>query len=212
MFVGVAVPLGILLAVIAGVAFGVWRSSSRPARARATPRWTPWRRAAKAPAPPPEPKGMPLAKGGATFACRLAGTAYRQEALSALRAELLRMPRDKRVAGRCGAFIAELRPDPGNPHDQGAVAVEAAGYGTVGWLPRGEGARYTPLLQSMQARGLRPQCPAEICKGPDGTLGVRLDLATAAAVAARLGVKLDDFPCAALASGTDADHPVHAST
>jgi hypothetical protein len=211
MFVGVAVPLGILLVVIAGVAFGVWRSSSRPDCARAT-KWSPWRRAAEAREPPREEKGMPLARGGATFACRLAGTSYRQEALSALRAELLRAPRDKRVAGRCDAFIAELRLDPGNPHDHDAVSVEAAGYGTVGWLPRGDGARYTPLLQSMQARGVRPQCPAEICKAPDGALGVRLDLATPAAVAARLGVKLDDFPYVALANGTDGDHPVHAST
>ena len=211
MSVGVAVPLGILLVVIAGVAFGVWRSGSRPDRTHATPRWTPWHQAAETPQPTSEGKGMPLARGGGAFACRLTGASYRQEALAALRAELLRLPRDKRVAGRCGAFIAELRLDPENPHDHDAVSVEAVDYGTVGWLPRGEGSRYTPLLQAMQARGLRPQCPAEICKGQDGALGVRLDLATPAAVATRLGVRLDDFPYAGVARESEVEHPLHAS-
>jgi hypothetical protein len=209
MFVGVAVPLVVLLVVIAGVAWGVHRSN-RPAATAGTRGETLTAR----PAPPIADRSglqtMPLALGAEAFACKVAGTSYRQDTLAALRAELLRVPKEQRVGGRRGAFIAELRPDPDNPHDPDAVSVEAPGFGTVGWLPRGDGARYIPLLQSVSGRGLRPRCPAEVCKGPDGALAVRLDLAAPAAVAARLHISLNDIANPAMAGRTN-NHPLRLS-
>jgi hypothetical protein len=209
MFVGVAVPLVVLLVVVAGVAWGVRRSTRRDADAAARVEPLPARPAPLA-ADRTGLQGMPLALGADSFPCKLAGTSYRQDTLAALRAELLRLPRNQRLGGRWGAFIAELRPDPDNPHDPDAVSVEAPGYGTVGWLPRGDGARYIPLLHSVNGRGVRPRCPAEVCKGPDGALAVRLDLAAPAAVAARLHIDLNDVTNPATA-GRLHNHPLRLS-
>jgi hypothetical protein len=211
MSLGVAVPLFVLALVIAGVLWGA---------RRATVRSDSGSRVEPAPANPASPTpgdraavpSMPLALGGETFAYRVAGTMYRQDTLAALRAELLHAPRNKRVGGRWGAFIAELRPEPDNPHDPEAVSVDAPGYGTVGWLPRGDGARYLPLLQSVHGRGFRPQCPAEVWKGPDGTLAVRLDLAAPAAIAARLNLNLRDLSHSAPAGHVNNRHAVRASS
>jgi hypothetical protein len=209
MNIGVALPLGILLVVFAGIAFGIYRSGRRrdqgPARTK-----TSGHRAAAVPSRG-SPQDMPLAHGGGAFACRLAGTAYRQDTLAALRAELLRAPRPERVGGGREQFVAELRADPTNPHDREAVSVEAPGGGAIGWLPRGDGARYLPLLESIHARRLRPLCPAELCKGPDGSLAVRLDLGTPAAVAARLGVRLDHLQNMAPAGSGNGRQSLHAS-
>jgi hypothetical protein len=209
MLVGVAVPLVVLSMVIAGVAWGVYRANRRAADGGSPVAMAKTRPAPRA-ADRSGAQSMPLALGGDAYPCRVAGTSYRQDTLAALRAELLRVPRHKRVGDRWGAFIAELRPDPENPHDPEAVSVDAPGYGTVGWLPRGDGARYLPLLQSVRGRGLRPQCPAEVCKGPDGALAVRLDLAAPAAIAARLHVNLGDAqPGAPL--GRVNNHPLRLS-
>lgn len=191
MYAGAAVPLAVLLLVVAGVLWGVFRAAgTAPDVATNTPSAT---QRVTAAAGPRSASKLPLAIGGGTFTYLIAGTRYRQETLADLRSELLRAPRRTRIDGHWGAFIAELRPEPGNPHDPDAVAVDARGHGPVGWLPRGEGARYLPLLHAVRERGLPLHCPAEVCKRPDGALGVHLDLATPGTIAARLHVNLTDL-------------------
>lgn len=64
---------------------------------------------------------------------------------------------------------AELVPEPNNKHDRNAVKV-MVGAAHVGYLPREEAARYTPVLTGLVRAGLAPQCPAQLRAWPDYTL------------------------------------------
>jgi hypothetical protein len=210
MFAGFAVPLGVLLLVVAGVFLGVHNAARRAAGTAAPAPPARQRSVAALRAGQPAASGMPLAAGGGTCAYRIAGTSYRQETLSDLRAALLRAPRRSRIEGRWDAFVAELRPEPENPHDPDAVAVDAPGHGTIGWLAHGDGAQYLALLRIARDRGLPLRCPAELRKGTDGAIGVLLDLASPVAVAAKLRVDLRDLAVQALAAANV--HAPHAGT
>ena len=56
---------------------------------------------------------------------------------------------------------ALLVPEPRNKHDANAVAVYVEGR-HVGYLPREEAARYSPLVRRLQAQGWQPTCPVSI--------------------------------------------------
>jgi hypothetical protein len=188
MSAGVAIPLGVLLRVVAGVLLGARRPARTEAGAGTRAPSPPRQPVATMPAGRPAAADMPLATGGGICTYRVAGTSYRQETLSDLRADILRAPRRGAADRRRDAFVAELRPEPENPHDPHAVAVDAPGHGTVGWLAHGDGAQYIGLLRVVQDRGLPLRCPADVFKGTDGAFDVRLDLATPAAIAAKLQV------------------------
>lgn len=55
-------------------------------------------------------------------------------------------------------FTAHLAPEPHNPHDRNAVAVQIAGS-TVGYLPGDEAARYQPVLTELVSQGMQPYVP-----------------------------------------------------
>lgn len=74
---------------------------------------------------------------------------------------------------------ALLVPEPTNPYDPSAVRVDIAG-GTVGYIPRGETAKFHPVLKRLAREGRLATCRAELTggweRGPHdrGHIGVRL--------------------------------------
>ncbi|MDY7091060.1 MAG: HIRAN domain-containing protein [Actinomycetota bacterium] len=56
---------------------------------------------------------------------------------------------------------ATLTPEPGNRHDRNAVGVWIRGK-LVGYLPREEAARYSPILTELTSRGWAPQVNARV--------------------------------------------------
>lgn len=76
---------------------------------------------------------------------------------------------------------AELRPEPGNPVDPDAVRVDVGGL-TVGYLPRGDGTRFRPVLRDLAATGRTATVRARVTggwdRGPDGLgrFGIELDV------------------------------------
>jgi hypothetical protein len=75
--------------------------------------------------------------------------------------------------------VAELAPEPANRFDRNAVAV-LIGKQLVGYLPREEAARYSPVLLDLVTQGWSPQVAARVWGAAwDGDFrgSVRLDLA-----------------------------------
>ncbi|WP_433362104.1 HIRAN domain-containing protein [Actinoplanes sp. CA-142083] len=86
---------------------------------------------------------------------------------------------DFKVDGSEVIAVAELVPEPGNRHDQNAVAVRIGGQ-LVGYLPRDEAARYSPALFQLVTQGWSPQVACRVWGASwDGNFrgSVRLDLA-----------------------------------
>jgi hypothetical protein len=79
----------------------------------------------------------------------------------------------------------ELRRDPGNPHDAGAIAVHVPGGEQVGWVPRELAAQLAPELDAGQpwsAVSLREQRPSP----REGRTGVTMLLARAPEIVLRV--------------------------
>ena len=57
--------------------------------------------------------------------------------------------------------IAQLIPEPANPHDPNAVSVQVDGK-LVGYLPKEIAPKYAPVLASMRYSGLIPSAPAHL--------------------------------------------------
>jgi len=115
----------------------------------------------------------------------VAGESYHSEAL-------------QRVLGSVGEqgreliCVAELVPEPTNPHDKNAVQVQIDGR-LVGHLPRADAVRYQPVLMTLTNEGWLPQVRARVwgrlaniydydnrgrlVERPDFMGSVRLDLA-----------------------------------
>lgn len=78
---------------------------------------------------------------------------------------------------------AHLVPEPTNPYDPGAIAVQIAGR-TVGYLNRSAAKTYAPVAQALVQQGITAVCQAWIVGGwergeeDSGSWGVRLDIAT----------------------------------
>jgi hypothetical protein len=92
---------------------------------------------------------------------RVTGAPHYQDALAAASGP-------KRPGGvqdrRAFALVAE----PGNPHDPQAIAVHLEDGGAkVGYLPRGEAARYGRLLEAVAARGRRPVADGVVLGGDE---------------------------------------------
>lgn len=58
-------------------------------------------------------------------------------------------------------LTAYLVPEPHNPHDRHAVAVQIAGA-TVGYLPREDAVHYAPILSELMSQGLQPYVPCQV--------------------------------------------------
>jgi hypothetical protein len=81
--------------------------------------------------------------------------------------------------------VATLVPEPKNPHDRNAIAIQVNGE-TVGYLARAVAVRYQPVVRRLADAGQVGQCNARIVGGWDrgsrdrGSFGIWLDLATPA--------------------------------
>lgn len=151
---------GMALAV-GGIVAGASRSSASRDRAAAARRLAVGRgdRAARQPDHvPPRPAGAPLEPWGIrTSAARLIGTDQRREAFESL---LLGLP----VDGPEGVEVrlrAALLPDPTNPGDAAAVAVEVEGR-PVGYLDDDTARRWQPRLSDLAASGQHLVVPARV--------------------------------------------------
>ncbi|WP_197023617.1 HIRAN domain-containing protein [Rhodococcus sp. UNC363MFTsu5.1] len=58
-------------------------------------------------------------------------------------------------------LVAYLVPEPHNPHDSNAVSVEVGGA-IVGYLPREDAVRYSPVLRALTDQGLQPFAPCQV--------------------------------------------------
>jgi len=60
-------------------------------------------------------------------------------------------------------FRAVLRPEPENPHDANAVAVDAEDVGQIGYLSRRDALAYGPVFEALRAQGYdSATCPAYV--------------------------------------------------
>lgn len=103
----------------------------------------------------------------------VAGEGHRQDALAAVAGP-------KTPDGCWVEKVATLRPEPDNPYDDGAVAVDIDGH-HVGYLPRGEAAAHRRLIDRAIAVNGAATCAAVINggwsrpdEGSEGSYGVRL--------------------------------------
>lgn len=91
----------------------------------------------------------------------------------------------RKPAGVNVEVIATLLPEPRNPHDRNAIAIQVNGE-TVGYLARPVASRYQPVVRRLADTGQIGQCRARIVGGWDrgwrdrGNFGIWLDLATPA--------------------------------
>ena len=102
----------------------------------------------------------------------MVGESYRQDELGAIAVRATSSApflaevggRARRVAedqldGRW--FRAVLRPEPDNPHDANAIAVDAEDGGQIGYLSRADALAYAPVFAAIRALGYeRASCPA----------------------------------------------------
>ena len=86
-------------------------------------------------------------------------------------------------------FDARLTPEPDNPYDANAVAVQSIDGSTLGYLPRAEAARYQQLLLQLTERGDIPVCAARLAGGGRKSFGVWLDVDGPTIVAAKLNLR-----------------------
>jgi hypothetical protein len=128
------------------------------------------------------------------------GESYRQDELHALEplttssAPFLgevegraRRAAEDQIDGRW--FRAVLRPEPANPHDPNAIAVDAEPVGQVGYLRRADALAYRPVFDALAERGIETAtCPAFLIgEGKLGqSIGVLLCLAGPDEILARL--------------------------
>ena len=130
----------------------------------------------------------------------MVGESYRQDALRSVArhatssalylAEVegrARRVAEDQIDGRW--FRAALRPEPENPHDENAVAVDAEGGDQIGYLRRADAAAYAPVFAALASRGYdRATCPAYVT-GEDreeSSLGAMLCLSPPADIMAAL--------------------------
>jgi hypothetical protein len=113
--------------------------------------------------------------GDGSFDVKVVGASRRQTEL-----ELICGGRDEHgVEHEC---LAELIPEPNNPHDRNAIRVEIDGH-HVGYLSRENAVQLRAELRKGKVQGMRLTCDALIVGGWDrgdgdqGHFGVRLDLA-----------------------------------
>lgn len=126
------------------------------------------------PSPPPfpmpraKPEVLHLADDDGAFEGDVVGESHYQENLSSIAGGS-----DEGAEYEC---VADLIPEPSNPHDNKAIRVDINGL-TVGYIPADETAEFHALM-----RGMRARCPALIVGGWErgvrgrGHFGVRLDI------------------------------------
>lgn len=69
--------------------------------------------------------------------------------------------KDFKASGSEISVTAQLMPEPQNKHDRNAVGVWSGGR-QLGYLPREEAARYSPVLTALTAQGWLPQVGARV--------------------------------------------------
>jgi hypothetical protein len=113
---------------------------------------------------------------------RVVGTSHYQEALHELAGP---QPGDERTRFEC---TATLVPEPDNPHDPDAVAVQINDT-TVGYLARDEHPRWREVVDTLAQHGRLAEAAAMIA-GRGGLLGVFLRLPTPTEAKAQVGIAL----------------------
>ena len=112
---------------------------------------------------------------------RVVGTSHYQDALRAFVSD----PDADQVRHEARAT---LTPEPDNPYDPQAVAVQIKNE-TIGYLARDEHPRWRELIEMLQTRGRLVECEAMIA-GRGGLLGVFLRLPTPTEAKAQIGIAL----------------------
>ena len=113
----------------------------------------------------------------------VAGESFYQDSLRDLRQCLDTLTEDKGYG-----FTARLGPEPTNPHDPNAIAVEwGAGNWKIGYVRADVARDYQPFLQSLEGP---VECPARLVGGTaeKPLIGVVLDFADLAALKQQIGI------------------------
>lgn len=132
---------------------------------------------ARAVAPSPALSGPIRLAGSGDFDQQTVGEGYYQDQLDAF------------CGGKCEeghekSCRATLMPEPGNPHDKNAVAVQIGGS-TVGYLPRSDAVAFHRDMRRLGAAGQSATCRAVVTGGwrrdrdgatDEGHYGVSLDV------------------------------------
>jgi len=111
----------------------------------------------------------------------VAGESHYQDALRSLRDALDMIERDGY------GFIARLKPEPANPHDPNAIAVQTPAGATLGYVRADIARDYQPFLLSLEGQ---LECSARLTGGtPDKpSIGVVLDFGELARLRKQLGL------------------------
>lgn len=121
------------------------------------------------------------------------GEKYRQRELRAV-TRGVRLPRIMGDNwGDAVSTVAELHPEPSNPHDANAVRVEISGK-HVGYLPARDAPDYQPLLLALAQAGQVGTCEGRLMIGPEGDISVFLHLGSPEGVAFALHAPEGTFP------------------